>query len=124
MRWNSFHRGLTRPKASTYTEITFTASFRNCIQTHDISVGAMYVRASLRATRNQHDRLVELCPSRNLFESEQLSRYSDSLQAGRSGDRIAAEATFSSPSQTGPEAHTPSYTMGTGSLSGGKAAGE
>ena len=54
----------------------------------------------------------------------QLSRYSDSLRAGQSRDRIpvGGRKRFSSPVQTGPVAHPVSYTMGTGSLSGGKAA--
>ena len=52
-----------------------------------------------------------------------LSRYSDSLRAERSGDRIPVEARFSSPVQTGPVAHPASYTTGTGSFPGGKAAG-
>jgi hypothetical protein len=46
-----------------------------------------------------------------------LSRYSDSLRAGRSGDRISVGARFSAPVQTGPGTHPASYTMGTGSLS-------
>jgi len=33
------------------------------------------------------------------------------------------EARFSAPAQTGPEAHPASYTMGTGSIRGGKVAG-
>jgi len=45
------------------------------------------------------------------------------LRAGRSGDRMPLAAKFSVPNQTGPEAHPTSYTMGTGSFPGGKAAG-
>ena len=52
-----------------------------------------------------------------------LGRYSDSLRAGRSGDRIPVEARFSAPVQTGPGAHPASYKMGAGSFPGGKAAG-
>jgi hypothetical protein len=48
------------------------------------------------------------------------SQYSDWLRAGRSGDRIPVGARFSTPVQTGPEAHLASCTMGTGSLSGVK----
>ena len=46
------------------------------------------------------------------------SRYSDCLRAGLSGDRIPVGARFSAPVQTGPEAHPPSCTMGTGSFPG------
>ena len=52
-----------------------------------------------------------------------FSRYSDSLRAGRSGDRIPVVARFSAPVQTGPGTHPASYTMGTGSFPGGKVAG-
>jgi hypothetical protein len=52
-----------------------------------------------------------------------LSRYSDSLQAGRSGDRIPVGARFSAPVQTGIGAHPASCTMGTGSFLGVKWAG-
>jgi hypothetical protein len=49
-----------------------------------------------------------------------LSRYSDWLWAGRSGDRIPVRARFSAPLQTGPGAHPASCTMGTGSFPGVK----
>ena len=49
-----------------------------------------------------------------------LSRYSDSLLAGRSGDRIPVEERFSAPVQTGPGANSATYTMGTGSFPGVK----
>ena len=49
-----------------------------------------------------------------LWGPGQLSRYSDSLRAGRSGDRILVGARFSAPVQTGPGAHPASCTMGTG----------
>ena len=50
----------------------------------------------------------------------QLSRYSESLRAGRSGDRIPVGARFSAPVQTGPGTNPASCTMGTGSFPGVK----
>jgi hypothetical protein len=46
------------------------------------------------------------------------SRYSGSLRAGRSGDRIPVQARFSAPVQTSPRANPASYTMRTGSFPG------
>jgi hypothetical protein len=45
---------------------------------------------------------------------------SDSLRAGRSGDRIPVRAGFSAPVQTCPEVHPASCTTGTGFFPGGK----
>jgi hypothetical protein len=50
----------------------------------------------------------------------QLSRCSDRLRAGRSGDRIPVGARFSAPVQTGPGAHTAARTMDTKSFPGVK----
>jgi hypothetical protein len=52
-----------------------------------------------------------------------LCQYSDSVRAGRSGDRILLGARFSAPVHTGSEAHTVSYTTGTGSFPGLKRPG-
>ena len=48
---------------------------------------------------------------------------SNSLQAGRSGDRIPVEARFSAPVQTDPRAHPASSTKGTGFFPGVKRPG-
>ena len=52
--------------------------------------------------------------------AESLSRYSDWLRAGRSGDRIPVGARFSAPVQTGPGAQPAPCIMGTGSFPGVK----
>jgi hypothetical protein len=52
-----------------------------------------------------------------------IAQYSDSLRAGRSGDRIPVGARFYAPVQTGPGAHPTSYTMRTGSFPGVKRPG-
>jgi hypothetical protein len=52
-----------------------------------------------------------------------LSRFSDWLRAGRSGDRIPVGARFFAHVQIGPGAHPSSYTMGTGSFPGVKRPG-
>jgi hypothetical protein len=49
--------------------------------------------------------------------------YSSIGTAGRSGDRMPVEVRISAPVQTGPGAHTPSYTMGTGSFREAKRSG-
>ena len=56
-------------------------------------------------------------------ESGQLSQYSDSLRAGRSGDRIPMQARFFPPVQTGPGSHPAFCTMSTGSFPGVKRPG-
>jgi len=50
--------------------------------------------------------------------SGEFIRYSDSLRAGRSGDRIPVEGEIFCTSSVGPGAHPASYTMGTGPFPG------
>ena len=57
------------------------------------------------------------------YGTGQLSRYSDQLLAGLSGDRIPVGEKFSAPVQTVPGAHPTSYTMGKGCLPGVKRPG-
>jgi len=52
-----------------------------------------------------------------------ISRYSDSLRAGRFEDRIPAATKYSAPVQTGPVTHPAPYTMGTLSFPGVKRPG-
>jgi hypothetical protein len=58
-----------------------------------------------------------------LHGSGHLSRYSDWLRAGRSGDRMPVETRFFERVQTGSGAHPASCTMCTGSFPGVKRPG-
>ena len=76
----------------------------------------------------QRHTLAEFYPKYKLLHNttvsrESSSRYSDSLRAGRSGDRIPMGSRFSAPLQTGPGAHPASYTMDTRSFPGVKRPG-
>jgi hypothetical protein len=69
----------------------------------------------------KYDLVLNLFPVMCLLSN--LSRYSDCLWAGRSGDRIPVGARFFAQVQTGPGAHPTSCTMGTGSFPGVKRPG-
>jgi len=62
-------------------------------------------------------------PMKSIVKAGINSRYSNSLRARRSGDRIPVGMRFSAPVQTGSEDHPASYTMCTESFPGVKRQG-
>jgi len=66
----------------------------------------------------QNDQFVNV-----VWGEKKISRYSDSLRPGRSGDRIPVGARFSAPLQTGPGAHLASCKLVPSLFPGVKAAG-
>jgi hypothetical protein len=97
-----------------------------------VPVNCMRVRALIdkmqqktKCTRIYHT-FLQLGLSMGLHGGERAryhSLYSDSLRAGRSGDRVPVGARYSAPVRTGPRAHPVSYKMGTGSFPGVKRPG-
>ena len=77
---------------------------------------------SIRSSMNMRDQVLHPCETKGLTAFP-CSRYSDSLRAGRSGDRIPVKARFSAPVQTGPGAQPAYHTMGTGSFPRAKRSG-
>jgi len=77
----------------------------------------MYVCVYIYIYTHTHTRFIYL------YEPEERTGYSNSLQAGRSGDESRWGARFSAPVQNGSEDHPAPFTLGTGVFTGGKAAG-
>jgi hypothetical protein len=77
---------------------------------------------SICSSVNMTDQVLHPCETRDRT-AFLYSRCSDSLRAGRSGDRVPVWARFSAPVLTGRGAHPASHTMGTGSFPGIKQPG-
>ena len=102
-----------------------TCVFRNCQQLISIVV---YIVLSLCRSCRDFTSSVSTYVKKHSYRQFRLSevfhmfclsvnQYSDSLRAGRSGDRIPVGARFSSPFQIGSGAHPASWRIGTESLS-------
>jgi hypothetical protein len=70
-----------------------------------------------------HSKRIGSCKPTSCFGQRYLSRYSESLWAGRSGDRTPVRAIFFAPNHTISWAHPASCKMGTGSFPGVKRPG-
>ena len=93
----------------------------------DIRVLLQHIQLQLSVSGHcfVHDGMVRQIStfSENFYTTLHQSRYSDSLRAGRSGDRIPEGRDFPQPSRPAPGAYPVSYTMGTGSFPGVKRPG-
>ena len=77
---------------------------------------------NLRQYNRCHNRDSWQAPA-EYYRQHKRGRYSDSLRAGRSGDRIPVGAMFSAAVETDSGVHPTSYRMGTGSFPGVKRLG-
>jgi len=124
------------PNNASRWQMEFNSAFKGLMwQTHDQSQGwfffytlVIFCHSLLQKWPVDISILTALplgCVKFNWSGPERLSRYSDSLRAEVSGNRIpvGGGSRFYAPVHTGPGAHPSSYTMGTVSFSGVKRQG-
>ena len=92
---------------------------KSCIL-YTVSTNQKISQQTLHNFGLQHSVRRSVSNSKALHWPGYCSRYSDSLRAGRFGNRMPVGARLSAPIQTGPGTHPAPCTRGSGSLSGKK----
>jgi len=119
------HSSPSSAKIKNVWSCTFSPSVRLAVHTRNFT--AVFTVESASSSLEWKENYKKICVIGQVVENilKVLLSFenSDSLRAGRAGDRIPVGMRFSTPVQTGRGAHQASYTLSTGSFPGVKRLG-